>query len=204
MPEPIPKPSMEEEEKKAEPVRELEAFHREKEVASKKAGYALPPIARRQGDFDYDLLRDQQDKILKQLNSQAEAEELGRGRKEDPNAGKSMKDLAREKREAMEQMLEQTKTSKQESVEERKTRLQAQRDILVKMKKEQREKELSEFKTKTGNREDLHKELSEMDQRLKLSQGGAATLSDLDTADAKEVDRRLEMYRRMRQELLAD
>lgn len=82
------------------------------------------------------------------------------------NDGKSFQDVIREKREQTEKILEDTKTNKQESLEERKKRLQAHRDVLLKMKKEQRNQELVDFKQKTTTKEDLHKELKDMDARI--------------------------------------
>ena len=41
---------------------------------------------------------------------------------------------------------------------------------MVKQKQEKREKELGEFKEKTANREDLHKELLEMDKKIQAKQ----------------------------------
>lgn len=55
-------------------------------------------------------------------------------------------------------------------MEDRKARLKAQRDLLVKQKQEKREKELGEFNEKTKNKDDLHKELLEMDKILKSKQ----------------------------------
>lgn len=76
-----------------------------------------------------------------------------------------MAEVLREKRERAEAAAG-TK-SQVESVEERKARLIAQRDLLVKKKQEKRERELGEFreKTETGNKEDLHRELLEIDKR---------------------------------------
>jgi len=60
--------------------------------------------------------------ILKGLNAlDAEFDQLEES-KEDPNKGKSLQELMREKREATEKILESTKTGK-ESIEERKKRL---------------------------------------------------------------------------------
>ena len=77
---------------------------------------------KKQGEFDNELLRDQRDLILKGLNAlDAEFDQLEES-KEDPNKGKSLQELMREKREATEKILESTKTGK-ESIEERKKRL---------------------------------------------------------------------------------
>ena len=74
--------------------------------------------------------------------------------------------MLKEKREKTEQILSSTKTTG-ETIDDRKKRLQAQRDLLLKMKKEQRQTELTDFNQKTGNKEDLHKELKEMDLKMK-------------------------------------
>ena len=79
---------------------------------------------------------------------------------------RSMQDILREKREKTEQAIKD-KGPQVEALEDRKKRLQAQRDILVKQKQEKRERELGEFqeKTATGNKDDLHRELMEIDKR---------------------------------------
>ena len=66
--------------------------------------------------------------------------------------------------------MESTKSSQQESMEERRLRLRAHRDVLLKMKKDQREKELEDFNHKTTNKQDLHKELKEIDSRVKAKE----------------------------------
>ncbi len=94
-------------------------------------------------------------------------------------------------------------------MEERKKRLQAQRDLLIKQKQEKRERELGEFKekTQTGNKEDLHSALLEIDRQTKAKaaakknlglageDGPAAQLGD---------DKRMLMYKNMRDELLRE
>jgi hypothetical protein len=50
----------------------------------------------------------------------------------DPNEGKSLKDLMKEKREATEKQIADKPVPAGEGVEERKARLRAQRDLLVK------------------------------------------------------------------------
>jgi hypothetical protein len=84
---------------------------------------------------------------------------------------RTMQEILREKREKTEAALKANKPT-QESAEERKKRLLAQRDLLVKQKQEKREKELGEFKakTETGNKDDLHRELIEIDKRTQLKQ----------------------------------
>lgn len=58
---------------------------------------------------------------------------------DDFNSGKSMAEILREKREQTEKILENTKISQQESMEDRKRRLQATRDMLLKQKNNQRQ-----------------------------------------------------------------
>ena len=56
-----------------------------------------------------------------------EEEELQKSAK-DPNEGKSMADILREKREATDKILESTKVNQKESIDERRERLRAHRD----------------------------------------------------------------------------
>jgi hypothetical protein len=91
--------------------------------------------------------------------------------------------------------------------------LQAQRDLLVKQKQEKRAKELGEFreKTETGNKEDLHRELLEIDKRTQVKQkqkvassgwGDDALTSSTGPSEGASVeDKRLAMYKNMRDEL---
>ena len=87
--------------------------------------------------------------------------------KADPFEGKSMSEVLKEKREATDRILEQTKQNHQESVEERRQRLRAHRDHLLKQKNDQRQNELEEFKTKAPTKQDLFRELKEMDSKIK-------------------------------------
>jgi hypothetical protein len=82
--------------------------------------------------------------------------------------GRSLKDMFRDKRETTEKHLEGK--SHVESIEDRQKRLKAQRDILKAQKAEKRTQDLEEFKQKTGNQADLHKELLEMDKKVKAKQ----------------------------------
>ena len=50
----------------------------------------------------------------------------------DPNEGKSLKDLMKEKREATEKVIADKPLPAGENIEERKARLRAQRDLLIK------------------------------------------------------------------------
>lgn len=112
-----------------------------------------------------------------------------------------MSDVLREKREAAERALQQSQ-SNVENIEERKKRLQAQRDLLVKQKQEKRERELGEFKEKTatGNKEDLHSALLEIDRQTKAK----AAKKQMDEAGSAGDDKRMAMYKNMRDELFKD
>ena len=82
----------------------------------------------------------------------------------------------------------------------------------MKQKSDKREKELDEFKQKTSNQADLHKELLEMDKNIKvkkqMTQGSQSQdlfdENDLNESDHKEVDRRLQIYKNMRKEIMIE
>ena len=78
-----------------------------------------------------------------------------------------MAEILREKREATDKILESTKVNQKESIEERRDRLRAHRDQLLKQKNDQRQNELEDFKTKASNKQDLFRELKEMDSKIK-------------------------------------
>lgn len=127
-------------------------------------------------------------------------------RNDDFDSGKSMADILREKREQTEKILENTKISQQESMEDRKRRLQATRDMLLKQKKNERQQELEDFngKTKTGDKGDLHKELKDLDSRIKAKE----TIKKIEEnfvieegLESTEYDKRLEMYRKLKEQL---
>lgn len=59
------------------------------------------------GVFDNELLRDQKEKILKGFSAfDDEIDAMNNKVEDDPNAGKSLSDLIKEKREATEKILE--------------------------------------------------------------------------------------------------
>ena len=73
------------------------------------------------------------------------------------------------------------------------------------MKNEKREKELGDFNDKISNKEDLHKELLEMDKKLKPKQQKIDWSQEEEKGmggDSPDVDKRLAMYKRMRQEIM--
>ncbi len=94
-----------------------------------------------------------------------------------------MADILREKREATDKILENTKINQKESIEERRERLRAHRDQLLKQKNEQRQNELEEFKVKASTKEDLFKELKEMDSKIKPRSSAATAVYDLQLSD---------------------
>lgn len=120
-----------------------------------------------------------------------------------------MADVLRQKREDTEKAL-QSHAQAVESVEERKKRLQAQRDLLVKQKQEKRAKELGEFqeKTNTGNKEDLHRELLEIDKKSQAKalakKQNAMQQESESSVGMSEDDRRKAMYKNMRDELIRE
>ena len=123
-----------------------------------------------------------------------------------PKDERSMTDVLREKREAAERALQQSQNNV-ESIEERKKRLQAQRDLLVKQKQEKRERELGEFKekTSTGNKDDLHSALLDIDRQAKAKAAAKkqATAFIDDIAGGND-DKRMAMYKNMRDEIFKE
>ncbi len=92
---------------------------------------------------------------------------LDSNKSKDPFEGKTMQEVLKEKREETEKILANTKINQQESIEDRKQRLKAHRDMLLKMKKDQRQQELDVFTNKVTNKNELHKELKEIDSQVK-------------------------------------
>ena len=163
------------------------------------------------GAFDPNILKEQQDSILKGLNSMDEELSIleNKKRQDDFDSGKSMAEVLREKREKTEKILESTKISQQESMEDRKKRLQATRDMILKQKNVQRQQELEVFngKTKTGDKGDLHKELKDLDSRIKAKETIKKiedTFNIEEGLETTEYDKRLEMYRKLKEQLLGD
>lgn len=80
-----------------------------------------------------------------------------------------MQEILKAKREQTQALIEETKSQPagQETVEARKARLQAQRDLLREHKKKQMAKELEDFNKKTSNKDNLYSELKKMDEEKK-------------------------------------
>ena len=71
--------------------------------------------------------------------------------------------------------------------------------MLLKQKNDQRQKELDIFKTKAGNKEDLFKELKEIDNKIKAKEDIAKIEETLENGG-----KGLEMYRKLRDQILTD
>lgn len=126
--------------------------------------------------------------------------------KEDPFDNKSLSEVLKEKREATEKILESTKVNQQESLEERKARLRNHRDMLLKQKNEQRNKDLEQFKNKATTKQDLFKELKEIDSKIKAKED-IQKLEDnfeMENLEGNEYDKRLAMYKNLRETLLGE
>lgn len=123
----------------------------------------LPIIGGRGGQFEVD-----QSAARK---AQAELDRLAQF--EQPVAlvdNRSMQEIAKAKREQTEAKIEESKV---ESVEQRKARLMAQRDLLREHKKKQMAQELDDFNSKATNKDSLFSELKKIDdgkQKGELSQ----------------------------------
>ncbi len=133
--------------------------------------YDLPPVMKQRtgggfdmGGFDMKPGAGSFDPYAGSIGKTAQKEE-----------GKSLKDMMREKRMVTEKAIEGKQpppgqaqsSSVQETIEARKARLRAQRDLMAQLKKDKLEKELKEFNSKTTTKHDLHRELLEMDKNIK-------------------------------------
>ena len=174
-----------------------------KPVKVAQAKQQLPDLAplRRggQGALDVEFLQ-QQKKNAFTANAFKEFDDFESEQSKKPQEdGRSMADVLREKREQTEKALAEKQVSQVESAEERRRRLQANRDLLIKQKQEKRERELAEFQTKTqtGNKDDLHQALLEIDKKAKAK---ATTQADVSGQD----DKRMQMYKNMRDELVRE
>jgi hypothetical protein len=72
------------------------------------------------------------------MDQELEQLELSKHESKDPFEGKSIADMLRGKREATDKILENTKINQQESIEERRQRLRAHRDMLLRQENDQR------------------------------------------------------------------
>ena len=74
--------------------------------------------------------------------------------------------------------------------------------------KKKREKEEAEFNAKTKNKDDLYSELKEMDAKMKSKHATKQQLQQEfaleEEKEGESPDKRLAMYKRMRQEIMAE
>ena len=160
----------------------------------------------RKGAFDLDpeyLKRAQAD--LDRLNPKQEET-----KKED---GRSMLEVMREKREKAERDNAEKKkelgiVEGGETVEQRKARLLAQRDLLRKAKQEKREAELKEFNEKMGLQDGSAGQKSLFDQFKKLDEEKKAPVFNAGVAGGQMVDanleRRRQIYKNVRKDIEKD
>ena len=177
-------------------------------IGGPKSGLpSLGGVGMRKGAFDLDpeyLKRAQAD--LDRLNPKQEEP-----KKE--SDGRSMLEVMREKREKAER--ENAEKKKElgigeggETVEQRKARLLAQRDLLRKAKQEKREQELKEFNEKMGlqdgsvGQKSLFEQFKKLDEEKKVPvfDAGAAggTLADAN------LERRRQIYKNVRKDIEKD
>ena len=182
-----------------------------KEPLPALAGYDLPPLGMKKGGaFDSDILRQQHEAIQKGLKSMDEELDSYSSHlpKADPFEGKSMSEVLREKREATDKILESTKQNQQESVEERRQRLRAHRDTLLRQKNDQRQNDLEDFKSKASNKNDLFRELKEMDSKIQPKKVGTSKfdqemfdIESVGDSSTQSVDKRLQLYKNLRDQM---
>lgn len=111
---------------------------------------------------------------MNKLNDIAELD----SKEEQKGDDRSMMEVMRAKRQATEKQLEEKKGEQPgaETIEERKARLKAQRDLLREMKNKERAQELADFNEKTKTKDNLYEELRKMDSQKQ----SAAQLSELE------------------------
>lgn len=78
--------------------------------------------------------------------------------------------------------------------------------MLLKMKKDQRQQELDQFKSTINNKNDLFKELKELDSQAKATHQIQQMEEnfDLENLEGHEYDKRLAMYKKLREQLQGD
>ena len=82
-------------------------------------------------------------------------------------------------------------------------RLRAHRDMLLKMKKDQRQKELDDFNGKASDKESLYEELKNIDQKVKVKDQISKMEEHFEeeSLEGSEYDKRLAMYKNLREQL---
>jgi hypothetical protein len=140
--------------------------------------YDLPPVSNEKKSagmvaVDYDILRAASNDLFTKKKDHgydpyADEPNFDSWNKKSDEEGKSMRELMKEKMDRMKPTVV-LESDMKESVEERKARLQAHRDLLVKNKQEQMSKELQESREgKTENKysNNLFKELMSLDKKV--------------------------------------
>lgn len=143
-----------------------------------KMTYDLPPVSsdKKSGSMmaaDYDILKAASSDLFgkkkdKTYDPYADEPNFDSWNKKSDEEGKSMRELMKEKMDKM-HTTSKPEPELKESMEERKARLKAQRDLLVKQKQEQMQKELLESREgKTDNKysNNLFKELMTLDKKV--------------------------------------
>jgi acyl-CoA reductase-like NAD-dependent aldehyde dehydrogenase len=150
---------------------------------------SLPALGKKGGAFEIDA--SYMKNAQRELDKLADFDQPAMPLKKDD---RSMAEIMKAKREQTEAQIESSKQQPggQESVEARKARLQAQRDILREHKKKQMAQELQEFNAKANDKDTLFKELKqidsqaqkvpasndEMEKRRQILKGVKATIED--------------------------
>lgn len=78
-----------------------------------------------------------------------------------------MQEVMKAKKQQTEAQIEESKGNGLETVEQRKARLMAQRDLLREHKKKQMAQELADFNEKANNKANLYSELKNLDENKK-------------------------------------
>lgn len=134
---------------------------------------------------------------MRKLN-QNNFEELDLGEDEAVEDTRTMKEVMRDKRLKQDQEIEEAKSKQenyQETVEERKARLAAQRDLLRKIKDDKRQQELDEFNqrlTSQPGEDGLYNQFKKMDENKKMSNAEL------------ELEKRRQIFKNVRKEIDRD
>lgn len=136
-------------------------------VQKQPVSMGLPSIGSRGGNFQID--EQYLKKATMELNKLNEITDFEQPKPVQED-NRSMAEILKAKREAAEAKLEESKEKQggPESVEQRKARLLAQRDLLRQAKQKERADELQEFNAKTKTQDNLFEELKKMDQNKQL------------------------------------
>ena len=135
--------------------------------------------------FDDDFMKEQ-NKLISKGTFDPHAMVVGKETIKDE--GKSLKEMMQMKRLATEKEIEGKKPPVQqpgqESIEERKARLKA-RALMLKQKKDQHAEELQTFNAKTTTQSNLHRELLEMDKKIKPGTNKGGVLDGVNPSPPK-------------------